>query len=522
MINIAERCIPKQFTKILALDADILFEENNWLNVLSLDLQEFKIVQPFSELTLLDENNNAMQIKSGWAKEFKFNKNSIECTQFKAHGGSALAFQRSFFKLINGLFDGAIIGSGDEIHMRIFAKFSIYAKKFEYMMEKLEAYKENVDNVIHEHNFKNIIGYSMLKIKHLFHGEIKNRKYVERHMDAIRVNFSLHNCIDFPISKLPQFKNKDWNAYFLEYFKERKDGKIYFNNISHYQNIQNVIMKYCCQQKQLSINYETDCFVDVHTGLFNRLRVLCSAYYAVSQTSTGIVWCHWPLNEECSVPFQHIATLKNSFHRSANEVIKFISGKKRIFVAKQLPLHRIYGPFNPENASPGPLAVLKNLKPLDIPDSFKIIFKNIIPSIKILEIVQHYKQLLNNVQVSNCAGLHIRRTDVLKMAKKIGKSCLSLHEYIQFAEKCIANPNIEKIILCTDDENIVSIFEKKFMKDVFIVADPRTLKTVTTKYGKRKNGQYEIMAAALILSECKEFMGTEVSSVTQFINFFKI
>jgi hypothetical protein len=524
LINIAEKRIPQKFTKILALDADILFEDKDWLNILSTDLQEYKVIQPFADLALLDMNQNVVQIKSGWIKEFQFNKNSVECTQFKAHGGSALAFQRSFFKLIGGLFDGAIIGSGDEIHMRVFANIHIHTKKFEYIIEELEKYKEKVFKIIYENDFKNIIGYSMLNIKHLFHGDLKNRKYVERHLDAMRVKFSLKQCIKFSSQKLPEFINKDWNAYFLQYFQERKDGQICFNNNSNfiYANIKNLIRKYCCLQKQLFICKETDCFVDVHTGLFNRLRVLCAAYFAVSQTSSGIVWCHWPLNEECSVPFSDIATLKDSFGRKSCDVIKFISNDKRILVAKQLHMHNIFGPFNPEHASPGPLAVLKNIRPPDIPDSFKLLFRNVIPSSKIMDIVQTYKQILGIHPNNHCVGLHIRRTDALKMAKKIGKSCPSLRDFIDFAESCLAKTNIQKIILCTDDENIVSIFEKKFQnEELMVVADPRSLKNVTTKYGKRKNGHFEIMAAALILSECKEFMGTEVSSVTQFINFFK-
>jgi len=463
--------LPSKCTKVLALDADILFEEENWLQQISQDLETVDVVQPFQTAKWLDYEGNVQSEKEGWAKSYKLDPLSEKARLFQSHCGFGFAAKRSY--LNNGFFTFAVLGSGDEIHMRLAAGLKTTNQaRFSYISSLLETYATKA------HNGR--LGYSALTVKHLPHGLLSNRQYVKRHLELIESGFTKDCLVE---STMPEFKDSRWNGYFYAYFKSRKEDV-------------HAPVQSCFQKFFLPAVRDTDILVDVRTGLFNRLRVLVAAVHGSNCT----VWVHWPINAECSVHWKQFA--------SSFPCIRWISSHQVIGIARLLPTSRVIGELNVNLRAPGPLKVLQSLQK-SLPFSFKEMFHAVdfLPSI-----VSKAHKVFATLPADSC-GLHIRRGDTVHLAKTLGKALPTLQDYVDFVGSDYA-------VVCTDDEDVMELLQKRF-KSITILSDPKNSKKITTSHGSRKECGVDIVVSALVLSKCKSFMGTPTSSVTECIELWR-
>jgi len=568
----------------LALDADILFDNDGWQDAVTQELRDKDCVQPFSKAIWLDDRGVPYKHKQSWVKCLLEDAASDACTKFQAHGGFGLAFTRSFLTLLGGFFPFCVWGSGDEAHLRALAKMNY--QKLAYLDPK--AYFDRAASLHCK------LGFADVTVRHLYHGELSKRKYVLRHEQAVKLGYT-SACVHLE-SHMPEFLDPVWNTHLMSYFASRDEdaacptprkadiakpvkpasaeGLLEANGLKNqgvpggqHLRLDNSISPQSILQshigdgsmsradrvaippnqalvdqkhahgEQRGRKYERnnvaerecwgcgaqiwgfarvplfrgfgvhypqrvaahDVLVDVQTGLFNRLRCTLAALWHVNQAGRGTIFCHWPLNAECSVPFQ-------SFGRNAN--ITWLHSKQEVlWVASNLPQSRILGELNDSAKAPGPLNVLKSLggpKPSN--------FGDIVQLLQLQSwVIRSVRKTLLRLPKRPLIGLHIRKTDASILEQKLGKTPPQIDAYIQAAENHHA-------VLCSDDADVIRVLQHRLGEHrLSVLCDPRHNKSVQTRYGTRPDAGLNILIGALVLASCDTFMGTPSSSVSETI-----
>lgn len=157
------RHLPETYTKVVLLDADILFVDTDWYRKVSEALDVYDVVQPYRTALQLDISFNVLGIKHSILSSINVNP----------HEGYAWAFQRSWLTK-NPLFEYALIGGGDTV---------VYNSLSQY---------QNVSN-IYSHDVYTTskcvpsTSYVDIEIVHLPHGILQNRQYVSRYNNIISI-----------------------------------------------------------------------------------------------------------------------------------------------------------------------------------------------------------------------------------------------------------------------------------------------------------------------------------------------
>jgi len=206
----------KENPYILFLDTDIVYE-TEWIDKLIKSLEKNDIVQAWHKATLLNRYNTIMTTEDSWVSLFKTKPKSQEVTSFKAHTGFAWAFRRDFLESIGDLNMYCVIGSGDQILARAILNTEIQPRHM-YMKNAYEKFTKKVQNAL-----KKGVGFlEGVHIRHLYHGEISDRKYYERHIYLNEIGFDESElCIK---DDMVHFKDSlKWNSHFSKYFSERNE-----------------------------------------------------------------------------------------------------------------------------------------------------------------------------------------------------------------------------------------------------------------------------------------------------------
>jgi hypothetical protein len=212
-----EKHIPKKYTKLLFMDSDILFENNNWYNELSKKLDSFNIVQPFSNALWLDVTYTKIVKKRIPFIFYKtFGKLNFKGGLGGYHPGFAWGFQRDWYNKI-GFFVYAILGDGDTISLTTIFNYPFSPKP--YLQDSLLEYKNKI---------KNPTSTCFLQgtVYHLWHGDSKKRQYTERRqifssIKDIRDVITIDSNGLFALKDDPELKRK-----IKRYFQNRDDDGI--------------------------------------------------------------------------------------------------------------------------------------------------------------------------------------------------------------------------------------------------------------------------------------------------------
>jgi hypothetical protein len=196
MINIAvQKLLPSTWQAMAWIDADIEFENSSWASdTLRLLNGSYDVVQLFSHACDMNEKKASMSVFNSFGYcVVKNNMNS--CGINYPHPGFAWAIRRQAYKKMGGLYERAILGSGDHIMAKAFigeAKSSISAESHPDYLADVLAFQTKAKN------FR--IGYTPGLIRHHWHGSKANRKYLERWQILVNHNYN-------PLTHIT--KNKD-------------------------------------------------------------------------------------------------------------------------------------------------------------------------------------------------------------------------------------------------------------------------------------------------------------------------
>jgi len=177
MINVGiKKLLPKSWKAVAWIDADVEFENTSWAKDTLKVLNGYKdIVQPFSHAVDMDTDESAMKIFTSFGyqyeKQQQYNKNA----QNFWHPGYAWAMTRKAYERIGGLYEYAILGSGDNIMSLSLIKNGLKGIN----EESTEDYKNTIE--IFQEKMRTLrLGYSPGVIRHYYHGSKKKRSYNDR------------------------------------------------------------------------------------------------------------------------------------------------------------------------------------------------------------------------------------------------------------------------------------------------------------------------------------------------------
>jgi hypothetical protein len=230
LLNLLVQKVPEKYTKIVWVDADIIFLNKNWANETSELLEDFVIVQPYEELEYLSKDQQDSTpgniIMESYGKVYtKDPQAHLEEYNKHGHTGFAWAARRDLFNTC-GIYDAAIANSGDLIfshaatgdfhHEAILFRHKGSKNRLKYVQEWMyKAY-----DII-----KGNLSFTPGKVLHLWHGDIKDRQYVNSHKEFNQLNFDPY--VDIKISENGCW---EWNSnkpelhkWLINYFARRKE-----------------------------------------------------------------------------------------------------------------------------------------------------------------------------------------------------------------------------------------------------------------------------------------------------------
>jgi hypothetical protein len=169
LCKLLERRVPRWYTKLLFLDADLVFSRPTWYTDISKALNHYEVVHPFSTACWLDITYK--QVIDERLSILFMDRKKLYNPAY--HPGFGWAFRRSWFRR-NGFFQYGITGSGDTLSAAAWLGTDFVPT---YLKPALKpAYTEYKKKV------KPSIGCIEGTVYHLWHGARKNRKYQERHL----------------------------------------------------------------------------------------------------------------------------------------------------------------------------------------------------------------------------------------------------------------------------------------------------------------------------------------------------
>ncbi len=177
MINVGvKKLLPKEWKAFAWIDADVEFENPSWAKDTLKLLNGYKdIVQTFSHAIDMDTDESAMRIFSSFGYQYDkkqaYNKNP----QNFWHPGYSWAMTRKAYEQIGGLYEYAILGSGDNIMSLSLIKNGLKGIN----EESTEEYKQTIEEF--QSKIKTLrLGYTPGVIRHHYHGSKEKRGYGER------------------------------------------------------------------------------------------------------------------------------------------------------------------------------------------------------------------------------------------------------------------------------------------------------------------------------------------------------
>jgi hypothetical protein len=194
------------FQKYVILDADIIFDDINWVDKISSALNTYDIIQPYEYACKLTKQFTVEDVLYSICKKEK-----------EGHPGYAWAFRRDWYDRIGGLYEHAVIGGGDtclvyKIGTSNISISNIYSRELERCTIKTK------------------IGFIPGTIYHLPHGTFIKRQYTTRMSDlentlkSLQIS-SLSDAVE-EIEGILEWKQncKDvMNKTLLQFFQNRED-----------------------------------------------------------------------------------------------------------------------------------------------------------------------------------------------------------------------------------------------------------------------------------------------------------
>jgi len=238
LLNIALRALPRECHTVAWLDADVIFESDDWPERAGAALERFSIAQLFSERCELRQG--AARGASGWSPVeivapsagYTIATGKMKHDDLRVSGawvtggpttGLAWAARRSLLDR-HGLYDAHILGAGDR------AVVCAAIGRFDYWVDAVAANRSQEQHyrAWGEPFYADVagaIGFVDGRIFHLWHGDIKDRHYAKRHREFRTFEFDPFSDIAIDANGCWRWNSvkPEMHQYVSDYFTTRKE-----------------------------------------------------------------------------------------------------------------------------------------------------------------------------------------------------------------------------------------------------------------------------------------------------------
>src|SRR5829696_2540334 len=239
LLNVGLGALPSECTKVVWLDCDVIFGDDSWAEKVSGLLDEFVLVQAFSRVHHLpgdlplgeaspanaefSQSSTASAVASGISARACLSRPPRSRVQDRNSNGYAWAARRELLDE-HGFYDARIVGSGDRamaaaaygIFDMVVADHGMNERQEEHYLAWARPYFESVGGAV---------SFADYDLFHLWHGEMRDRWYGERHEGLRRFLFD-------PYEDIAIDENGSWrwdsdkpqmHHYVKEYFVSRRE-----------------------------------------------------------------------------------------------------------------------------------------------------------------------------------------------------------------------------------------------------------------------------------------------------------
>ncbi len=231
LLDIGIGWLPPHCSKVAWLDADVLFERNDWAIESSRLLDEFPVIQPFEGAVRL--SRGALEARPGddtfesfgWVVRHRPEELSFGKFERHGHTGFAWAARRDLVAR-HGLYDACIAGSGD--HMMAHAFCGDWESRCIHRMVgyggKHLAHYRRWSRKLHQ-EAQGRMSYTSGRVFSLWHGTIENRRYVQRNQELYQLGFDPREDIRISDTGCWEWASEkpELHEWARRYFVERRE-----------------------------------------------------------------------------------------------------------------------------------------------------------------------------------------------------------------------------------------------------------------------------------------------------------
>lgn len=240
LLNIGLKYLPADCDKVVWIDCDIIFKNDNWIAETSNLLEKYKVIQPFEKVVRMSsgiksiaENIKAEEKQGKIGRGISFasallsKKNEIQNGKFFDYEpGLVCAIRREIIKKI-GFYSHTITGSGDLLMARAFCGWPMYANLQNLPKASIKHQSDWLAKAYAE--VQGSIYFTNGEIFHLWHGSTPERHYYMRHNILKTADFDPNTDVRINQNGILEWTtiNKTIQKNVEDYFKIRnEEGKI--------------------------------------------------------------------------------------------------------------------------------------------------------------------------------------------------------------------------------------------------------------------------------------------------------
>ena len=201
LLNILLSQLPSEYDSVAWVDCDVTWKGKNIKKEIEKELNTFKILQPWSKCNMIGSNGRAMlwpgrnailstafcSASHGRLGKFRINPNM-------SHPGFAWAARRDVIDSVK-FYDALVTGAGDIVMCLGFfgdfeSKFLKSERMSHYMLDHWNKWAKNANEVIGGN-----ISFVEEEIYHMYHGELKDRRYTKRWRSLAELGYNPYTDI---------------------------------------------------------------------------------------------------------------------------------------------------------------------------------------------------------------------------------------------------------------------------------------------------------------------------------------
>jgi hypothetical protein len=231
LLDLGSAWLPGHCTKVAWLDADVLFEDDDWAVATSERLETAVVVQPFAEAVRLSRGAvlpaEGDDVFESFGAVYVNRPEVIKLGRYEWHGhtGFAWAAHRDVVAR-HGLYDACIAGSADHVMAHAFTgdwESPCVTRNLGRGGRHLAHFRRWCRRVDEEVQAR--LSFTPGRLFHLWHGTMENRRYSERNRELQALAFDPETDIRISSTGCWEWASEkpDLHAWSRRYFAERRE-----------------------------------------------------------------------------------------------------------------------------------------------------------------------------------------------------------------------------------------------------------------------------------------------------------